>query len=36
MTAYAILRNHGVPLGKPDYVAHMFSYIRPGTLPQSG
>ncbi|WP_250441317.1 DUF1993 domain-containing protein [Caballeronia sp. AZ1_KS37] len=36
MTAYAILRNHGVRLGKPDYVAHMFSYIRPGTLPQSG
>ncbi|SAK62012.1 PF09351 domain protein [Caballeronia glebae] len=34
VTAYAILRNHGVPLGKPDYVSHMFAYIRPGTLPQ--
>lgn len=34
VTAYAILRNHGVPLGKPDYVSHMFTYIRPGTLPQ--
>jgi uncharacterized protein len=34
VTAYAILRNHGVPLGKPDYVSHMFPYIRPGTLPQ--
>jgi uncharacterized protein len=33
VTAYAILRNHGVPLGKPDYVSHMFAYIRPGTLP---
>ncbi|MDR5774553.1 MULTISPECIES: DUF1993 family protein [unclassified Caballeronia] len=33
MTAYAILRHHGVPLGKPDYVAHMHAYIRPGTLP---
>ncbi|SAK45281.1 DUF1993 domain-containing protein [Caballeronia ptereochthonis] len=34
VTAYAILRHHGVPLGKPDYVSHMFAYIRPGTLPQ--
>ncbi|BBU32944.1 hypothetical protein BTHE68_66780 (plasmid) [Burkholderia sp. THE68] len=34
VTAYAILRNHGVPLGKPDYISHMFAYIRPGTLPQ--
>ncbi|SPB15538.1 hypothetical protein NOV72_02758 [Caballeronia novacaledonica] len=33
VTAYAILRNHGAPLGKPDYVSHMFAYIRPGTLP---
>lgn len=32
-TAYAILRNQGVPLGKPDWVPHMFAYIRPGTLP---
>lgn len=33
MAAYAILRNQGVPLGKPDWVPHMFAYIRPGTLP---
>jgi len=31
MTAYAILRNQGVPLGKADYVPHMFGYLRPGT-----
>lgn len=31
--AYAILRHKGVPLGKPDWVSHMFAYIRPGTLP---
>ncbi|WP_225007098.1 DUF1993 domain-containing protein [Novosphingobium percolationis] len=35
MTAYAILRGAGVPLGKADYVAHMFPYLRPGTLPSS-
>lgn len=34
MTAYAILRNQGVTLGKADYVAHMFPYLRPGTLPE--
>ena len=33
-TAYAILRNHGVALGKVDYVAHMLGYVRPGTMPQ--
>ena len=33
MTAYAILRAQGVELGKADYVAHMFGYLRPGTLP---
>ena len=33
MTAYAILRALGVQLGKADYVAHMFAYLRPGTLP---
>lgn len=31
MTAYAILRVQGVNLGKVDYVAHMFPYLRPGT-----
>jgi hypothetical protein len=31
MTAYAILRAQGVELGKADYVAHMFAYLRPGT-----
>jgi hypothetical protein len=30
MTAYAILRAQGVELGKADYVAHMFAYLRPG------
>ena len=29
MTAYAILRAQGVELGKADYVAHMFAYLRP-------
>ena len=33
MIAYAILRQAGVPLGKVDYVPHMFAYIRPGTAP---
>ena len=33
MAAYAILRARGVALGKADYVAHMFAYLRPGTLP---
>ncbi|MFK4874241.1 DUF1993 family protein [Novosphingobium sp. ZW T3_23] len=33
MTAYAILRAQGVDLGKADYVAHIFAYLRPGTLP---
>jgi hypothetical protein len=31
MIAYAILRQAGVPLGKVDYVPHMFAYLRPGT-----
>lgn len=31
MTAYSILRAQGVQLGKADYVAHMFAYLRPGT-----
>lgn len=33
MTAYAILRAQGVTLGKIDYVAHMFAFVRPGTMP---
>lgn len=33
MIAYAILRQQGVSLGKADYVAHMFDYLRPGTMP---
>ncbi len=33
MTAYAILRAQGIDLGKADYVAHMFAYLRPGTPP---
>lgn len=31
IAAYAILRAHGVPLGKVDYVPWMFGYLRPGT-----
>ncbi len=31
--AYAILRRHGVPLGKADLLPHMFAYLRPGTAP---
>ena len=34
MAAYAILRNRGIDLGKADYVAHMFAYLRPETAPQ--
>lgn len=34
ITAYAIMRGQGVDLGKADYVAHMFAYARPGTLPE--
>ena len=33
MAAYAILRSEGIALGKADYVAHMFAYLRPGTTP---
>lgn len=33
MAAYTILRAQGIELGKIDYVAHMFAYLRPGTLP---
>jgi len=28
VTAYAILRAQGVPIGKPDFVGHMFAYIK--------
>jgi uncharacterized protein len=33
MIAYALLRQAGVPLGKVDYVPHMFGYLRAGTAP---
>lgn len=33
VTAYAILRHLGVPLGKADYVGYMMAYLRPGTAP---
>ena len=36
MAAYAILRAQGVNLGKADYVAHMFAFLRPGTMPTAG
>jgi uncharacterized protein len=34
MTAYSILRSERIELGKADYVAHMFTYIRPETIPK--
>ena len=33
IAAYAILRHHGIDLGKADYVPHMFAYLRPGSMP---
>ena len=35
MIAYAILRSEGVDLGKADYITHMFTYLRPGTMPSN-
>jgi hypothetical protein len=35
MAAYALLRRAGVPLGKVDYVPHMFAYLRAGTAPSA-
>ena len=35
MTAYAILRNQKIELGKADYVQHAFAYLRPGSMPES-
>ena len=35
MIAYAILRSRGAELGKADYVAHLFPFIRPGTMPEA-
>lgn len=32
ITAYAILRNQGVEIGKADYVPYMFAYLRPGKV----
>lgn len=29
VTAYAILRHHGIGLGKADYVPHVFAFMRP-------
>ena len=33
VTAYAILRAESIDIGKADYVAHMFPFLRPGTMP---
>lgn len=33
VTAYAVMRQAGVPLGKADLVPHALAYLRPGTLP---
>lgn len=35
MTAHSILRSEKIELGKADYAAHMFSFIRPGTIPEA-
>jgi len=35
ITAYAILRNQGIEIGKADYVPHMFAYLRRGSMPTS-
>ncbi|MGV2128891.1 DUF1993 domain-containing protein [Agrobacterium vitis] len=35
VTAYGILRNQKIEIGKADFVPHMFGYLRPGTVPQS-
>ncbi len=35
MTPYTILRAEGIELGKADYVAHMFGYLRPEATPSS-
>lgn len=35
MTAYAILRSEKVELGKADYGAHMFAYLRSDTMPKA-
>jgi hypothetical protein len=33
MTAYAILRHSGVPLGKIDYIPHLLPHLRPAGTP---
>lgn len=33
VTAYAILRNQGVTIGKAEYVPHALAYLRPGAIP---
>lgn len=33
MTAYGILRNQGVNVGKADYIPHLFANLRPETMP---
>lgn len=33
MAAYCILRKENIEIGKADYVAHMFPYLRPETVP---
>jgi len=35
MASYTILRVAGADLGKAYYVAHMFGYLRPGSLPET-
>lgn len=35
VTAYAILRNQGIAIGKADYVPHMLAYLRSGPAPSA-
>lgn len=35
VTAYAILRNQGIGIGKADYVPHMFAYLRSAPAPSA-
>lgn len=35
VTAYAILRNQGIEIGKGDYIPHMFAYLRSGSMPSA-
>lgn len=35
MTAYSILRHQNIPLGKADYIPHLFPHLRSDAIPNS-